>query len=827
MSELLANSPTVGIDTPIATLAAPIATLIQTAITTSGPAESTLQGGQFRALVGTLNPNGTLTNAELVLVTAGQNGTAWTITRGPNLASPDTNTAQLHQAGDSIWHVFSAGGLEAVMAAYAAAAQAASDPAGSAAAVAAAVAGEIGAANGIASLDSGQHLTPSQVPPSVVNASDAVGISTLAQGCVCDATTFQDGAMTKGTNVLNNPSGAYSALTDIGKLVVVNGAGAQQASTTNASYSGTVTTIALAAALTAATPAGSWTISNGVNSQVIPVAAAANGATSLSVLGSVSLSSTYAVGSTITQFAQPLSTTITGVNSATQVITAANAGTTVTGAAEVVYGTNNLTTLQAAINAAIAAKSYLYVAPGPGEGYMYYGGLTVAGQCDIRGAGCRENFGSMNPATQAYASVYVPTVAPYLTGSVLIQAAPSTNILDVTQTAFAGDIDKLGGRFAGKYNLTGHGLNTFPGALGTGLDNGWYGNGRGLKFFGIDGNHYGVVRANAQYSSLYDLRTYGGGHILEISESQYNPYGNVKRYNGAGWCGCAGTAFGIFHQTVGGENLNLIVDTGTLITMSGPNTSSFTHPAGTGGCASTQPPYSCSAAASNGLVFINPVYQATNGGQGGSAGTFSRTSSGNYVIASSLTGNAFNGTNLLNTIVQNASGSELLINQTLDFCPTPGASATANLEESPFSNMATPGSCDAKSFPAGSAPNAGSLSSPLSTGSPITSIPTNALTLPISVPPQPNGNTTTVAVTLYDTASGQQQTFQTTGAAIGATSIPITSATPTFAFPTATTQILLSFRHTLTGGIGNGEYAEVVAAHCVFVAGFSKGYASS
>lgn len=67
------------------------------------------------------------------------------------------------------------------------------------------------------------------------------------------------------------------------------------------------------------------------------------------------------------------------------------------------------------------------------------------------------------------------------------------------------------------------------------------------------------------------------------------------------------------------------------------------------------------------------------------------------------------------------------------------------------------------------------LSSALATGSPITSLPVNALPAAIAAG----------KVTITQASGGTAtQVFATTGAAAGATSIPVTSATPNFAYPT-------------------------------------------
>lgn len=96
MSELIANT-----DGPIAELTAtaePAATVLHVA----APAPAALQGGQFRAILGSDQ------NGEIVLVTAGANTLEWTVTRGA-----EGTTATQHKAGAPVFHDLTAGGLRA------------------------------------------------------------------------------------------------------------------------------------------------------------------------------------------------------------------------------------------------------------------------------------------------------------------------------------------------------------------------------------------------------------------------------------------------------------------------------------------------------------------------------------------------------------------------------------------------------------------------------------------------------------------------------------------------------------------------------------------
>jgi len=137
MTELLANSPTVGYPAAVTTLAIACGSS-DTTITTGGAAPATLLGGQFRAIIGT----------EILLVTAGQAGTSWTVQRGM-----EGSIAAAHLSGAPIYHVWTAGGLAGAF-----------DAAGAAAAVNATITKDV--PNGIAGLDSSGLLKSVELPPS-------------------------------------------------------------------------------------------------------------------------------------------------------------------------------------------------------------------------------------------------------------------------------------------------------------------------------------------------------------------------------------------------------------------------------------------------------------------------------------------------------------------------------------------------------------------------------------------------------------------------------------------------------------------------------------
>ena len=372
------------------------------------------------------------------------------------------------------------------------------------------------------------------------------GVSTAAYGVVADVKTLSDGVITAGTNILGNASGSYVA-GDVGKLITVNGAGVAVSASPSGSLSGTITTDP--AHRRSERRDGSRIMDTQSGRQLSghsrrrsrPRRHQPDRARDLDARSVLHERRHH------NPVRPPLVTTITAVNSATQVTLNANASTTTSSGSpgEVVYATNNLSALQAAANAAVQQNTHLWIAGGSGEGIGYYGTLNINGHLDIRGAGAHALYGSVAAGAQGFASVYYATIAPYLSGSVLVQFAPNTDGINNNQTAQNGDWTGFGVRFAGKFINTGHAVNTTAPVLSTYFDNGHTGAIKSVKVYGHDGNHYGLVRTNGYYGGVYDLVTFGGGHRLENQNNLLNVYGNGKAYNGAAFCMCAGTAYGV------------------------------------------------------------------------------------------------------------------------------------------------------------------------------------------------------------------------------------------------------------------------------------------
>ena len=104
MAEVIANSPTPGVSAQLTTLGAAITTTGQTSITASAAVTGNLLNGNFRILIGDGVQNSGA--YETALVTAGQSGTAWTITR-----AVESSTAYTWNNGTPIYHVWTAAAM--------------------------------------------------------------------------------------------------------------------------------------------------------------------------------------------------------------------------------------------------------------------------------------------------------------------------------------------------------------------------------------------------------------------------------------------------------------------------------------------------------------------------------------------------------------------------------------------------------------------------------------------------------------------------------------------------------------------------------------------
>ncbi|MGV9868090.1 hypothetical protein [Rhodococcus koreensis] len=145
-----------------------------------------------------------------------------------------------------------------------------------------------------------------------------------------------------------------------------------------------------------------------------------------------------------------------------------------------------------------------------------------------------------------------PDKFPHLLGVTLLQTTAGKDIIRLPKAASTVHLKNLGLRFANaiRFVNTGHGVNatpstTYTGGAGTYPDHGvldftW----TNIRVFGHDGNHYAAKVVNSMYSTINDLRSYGGGVLEVLTDSKYGNYGNMVVNHSMGNMFCAGTAHG-------------------------------------------------------------------------------------------------------------------------------------------------------------------------------------------------------------------------------------------------------------------------------------------
>ena len=189
--------------------------------------------------------------------------------------------------------------------------------------------------------------------------------------------------------------------------------------------------------------------------------------------------------------------------------------------------TDDTAAIQAAITAAEAVHGVVCLAP---RTYCITAPLVISDAVTVKGAGMQTLYGSLANSAR---SNFLPTQAPYLTGSVLLQTTAATNAINIPVAGKAVNLRHLGIRFADgiKWTNTGHGIYANPPALGGVQDNGiedasW----ENVTVYGVDGNHYGYYLINPLLCCFTHIRSYGGGGLYSdtfgtTANNQY--YGNT------------------------------------------------------------------------------------------------------------------------------------------------------------------------------------------------------------------------------------------------------------------------------------------------------------
>lgn len=129
----------------------------------------------------------------------------------------------------------------------------------------------------------------------------------------------------------------------------------------------------------------------------------------------------------------------------------------------------------------------------------------------------------------------LPTIDPYLVGSVLLPSTAGQNAIEITGTQISVTLRDFGIRFddAIMFVDTGHGVYSAPSAVRLtghelGVYNGFWEN---VSVFGHDGDHYGFYIQNALFGTFTHLRSYGGGGLMLEGEMDGCATGNLTVVN--------------------------------------------------------------------------------------------------------------------------------------------------------------------------------------------------------------------------------------------------------------------------------------------------------
>lgn len=198
--------------------------------------------------------------------------------------------------------------------------------------------------------------------------------------------------------------------------------------------------------------------------------------------------------------------------------------------------TDDTAAIQAAINAC-PAGGIVTLPPGT---YKITAALVISAAMTLRGTGV---------STVGFGNGGVPTAAPWLTGSVIVQHTAATDILQIALANPASvNLHDFGLMFDPSiwFVNTGHGINTTPSAVYApghklGLVFSQWSN---LLLLGTDGNHYARFIVSAVCNTYTNIGAFGGGIRKVIQDSTWITSGNSTDIQSYGVCFVAGTAHG-------------------------------------------------------------------------------------------------------------------------------------------------------------------------------------------------------------------------------------------------------------------------------------------
>lgn len=157
--------------------------------------------------------------------------------------------------------------------------------------------------------------------------------------------------------------------------------------------------------------------------------------------------------------------------------------------------------------------------------------LVVTKSMTLAGGGVASFWGGMDEAQTRIIGVEIPTKAPYLKGSVIVQNTAGKNAITINALGESVHLRDFGIRFADSicFSDTGHGVRVLPplnvadqlpdfGLYNSAWDN--------VFVWGTDGNHYAFSIVNPVLCNLNNLCGFGGGGLEMYANTNMTSPGN-------------------------------------------------------------------------------------------------------------------------------------------------------------------------------------------------------------------------------------------------------------------------------------------------------------
>ena len=191
--------------------------------------------------------------------------------------------------------------------------------------------------------------------------------------------------------------------------------------------------------------------------------------------------------------------------------------------------TDDTAAIQAAIDAAVAAKGTVVLSS---KTYRITSTLLMTDTAGLIGNGFYQLYGDRQGYGGIHGSDVMPTVAPFLAGSVLLVTVSNTDAIRFSGVGRSVNLADFGVRFADpiKFKTTGHGIRFESGLNGAGVPFHRYGcfGGRitNVGVYGNDGDHHAFVFVNCAYLTLTKIQSWGGPTQKWIVDDPIGWFGN-------------------------------------------------------------------------------------------------------------------------------------------------------------------------------------------------------------------------------------------------------------------------------------------------------------